>query len=82
MSGGPSDGGDEVMDEDRLPVEGSPLVGVGGKLDGLDGADLYAGLLGDDGPKVSIVAGDSQGQQGFKSAWVKVGQKDRPRVRV
>ena len=60
------------MDNDGLAFQGSLLIGVGGQLDGGDGA----GLLGDDGPQTAIVVGYGDGEQGFKSAGVEVGEKD------
>ena len=68
---GAGDGGDKVVDGDGLAVEGALLVGVGGELDRLDGA----GLLGNDGPEVAVVAGDGEGQQGFKAPGSKSGRK-------
>jgi len=65
-------GGDEVVDDNGLAVEGALLVGIGGQLDGSDGA----GLFGDDGPQVVIVVGDGERQQRIERAGVKVGQKD------
>ena len=69
---GAGDGGDEVMDCNGLAVESALLVGVGGKLNGLDGA----GLLGNDGPEVAVVMGDGEGQQGVVCAGVEVGEED------
>jgi len=72
VSDGAGDGGFEVMDGDRLAVEGALLVGVGGELDGGDGA----GSFGDDGPEAGVVAGHAEGEQGVECAGVEVGQED------
>jgi hypothetical protein len=74
---GAGDGGDQVVDDDGLAVEGALLVGVGGQLDGNDGA----GLFGDDGPEVAVVAGYGEGQEGFQRAGVEVGEEDGGGVR-
>ena len=74
---GAGDGGDEVVDDDGLAVECALFVGVGGQLNRLDGA----GLFGDDGPEVSVVAGNAEGQQSFKGAGVKVGKENGSGVR-
>jgi hypothetical protein len=71
------DGGDEVVDDDGFAVERALLVGVGGQLDGNDGAFLF----GDDGPEVAIVAGHGKNQEGFQSAGVEVGEEDSGGVR-
>jgi hypothetical protein len=62
------DGGDYVVDDDGITVECALLVGIGGQLDGLDGAFLFR----DDGPKVAIVAGHGKNQKGFQSAGIEV----------
>jgi len=66
-----------VVDDDGLAVECALFVGVGGQLNRLDGA----GLFGDDGPEVSVVAGNAEGQQSFKGAGVKVGKENGSGVR-
>jgi len=66
------------MDVDGLAVDGSLFVGVGGELDGGDGA----GLLGDDGPEAAIVIGYGEGQEGFQGAGVEVGKEDGGGVEV
>ena len=71
------DGGDQVVNDDGLVVQGSLLVGVGGQLNWLNGARLP----GKDGPQTGVVAGDGDGEQGFKRAGVEVGHENRARMR-
>jgi len=66
-----------VVDDDAIAVQRALLVGVGSQLDGNDGAFLF----GDDGPEVAVVSGDGDGQEGFQSAGVKVGEEDCGGVR-
>ena len=60
------------MHDDGFAVERALLIGIGGELDGRN----RTGLLGNDGPQIAIVVVRGQGQQGFESAWVEVGQED------
>ena len=69
---GSGNGGYEVVDIDGPAVEGSLHVGVGGEQDGRDGA----GLLGDDGPEIAVVAGDGEGEQRIESAGIEVGEEN------
>lgn len=74
---GCGDPGYQVVDSDRLAVESSLHVGVGCELDRFYGA----GLLGDDGPEVAVVAGYGEGEQGIECAGVEVGKEHRGGVR-
>ena len=62
------DGGEQVMDNDRVSVEHTLLVGEGGQLNGEYGAFL----LGDDGPEIAVVTGNGKSQESFKGAGVEV----------
>ena len=62
------DGGEQVMNDDRLAVERTLLVGVGSQQDGNDGAFFFR----NDGPEVAVVAGHGKREEGFQSAGVKV----------
>lgn len=67
--------GDEVVNGDGLAVEGSIFVGIGGELNGDDGAVLCAGLLGQYHPEVAVVLFDSDGEKRVEGAWVEIGKE-------
>jgi len=77
VRGSVCDVGHQVVNDDGLVIQGSLLIGVSGQLYWLHGTRL----LGKDGPQTGIVAGYSQGEQGFKGAGVEVGEEDGARMR-
>ena len=70
--------GNQVVDRDRLAVEGALLVAVGRDLNGGDGADLVAYLLGENGPKAGTRVGWRIGEieKRLKGSRIEVGEQD------